>query len=128
MTLGARHAISGHEYTEQTFLHGNYIGHSTIMVRKDYLYFLLLNNETVFDENLKNWDDYEMLLRLKEYTHFGFIDDVLTFIRIHDTNASHFVSFHDMYYVYKHHKNLGHFLLNLFSWKRIVRRIYLALR
>lgn len=73
---------------EETFLkkfsHGCFINGSSIVAKKD-----LLTNAGNFNPTLRFTQDYDMWMRVLQYTHFGYLNEPLLKYRVHDGMGSH---------------------------------------
>ena len=75
----------------------NVIGHSTVMIRKEHL----TKNGIKYNENLEKAQDYDLWVRLSEYTDFYNIPNVYVLYRIHSDQISTYSKNKQDYYADK---------------------------
>ena len=73
--------MSGDIYAQ--LLYENLAGCPTLLIRKE-----ILDQTGGFDENLKAWEDYDLVLRLAKITRAAFLDEVLMEARLSEGGVS----------------------------------------
>jgi len=74
-----------HELLKAYFIFGCYIGHPTVMIRKN-----ILNQYNLrYDKCFKHAEDYELWTRIIKYSQFANIQKVLLHYRSHDNQVCH---------------------------------------